>query len=185
MTLTASQAVYTLDANLIRIKAMTVTPSGSTQSRPLEPVSIEQLLEYTAGTGLAQPNTGGPNRYALFGVSDIQFYPTPSSADTVTVYYVKQPTALSANSDTSVLPEPYSARCLIYGACAQAGEFVSAPQTQAFAQQFEMWKTRLRGHLRRKQGAYTTHFRIIGGRLTAPHDPSTDIRDGYGSPVGW
>ena len=176
MVLTASVAVYTLDVNLIRIKTMYATPVGSTQSRPLEPISIEEMLELSAGTGASQPSTGGPNRYAVFGVGDVQFYPTPASADTITVYYVKQPTALSANSDVTALPEPYSSRCLIAGASVQAGQFVSAPQVQLWTQEFEIWKGRLRGHLRRKVGAYTRQFRVVGGRLSAPHDPSVDIR---------
>ena len=176
MTLTASQAVYTLDTNLVRIKAMYVTPVNSTQSRPMEPISIEQLLELSAGTGGAQPSTGGPNRYALFGINDVQFYPTPASADTITVYYVKQPTALSANGDLPGLPEPYATRCLVTGACIPAGEFVNDPDLQNYMQEFEVWKGRLRGHLRRKQGAYSRQLRVVGGRLTAPHDPSVDIR---------
>lgn len=176
MTLTANTSTYTLDANLTRIKAMYVTPVGGTASRPLEPISIEQLLVLNAGTGGSQPNTGGPNRFALFGISSVQFYPTPASADTVTVYYVKEPTALTNDSDTTILPEPYATRCLVAGACIQAGQFVSDPATAGYQQEFEMWKSRLRGHLRRKQGAYTTHFRIVGDALTRPHDPSVDIR---------
>lgn len=176
MTMTAAQSVYTLDANLVRIKAMYVTPVNSTQSRPLEPISIEELLEFTAGTGIAQPNTGGPNRYALMGINTVQFYPTPSSADTITVYYVKLPTALSGNTDVTILPEPYATELLVNGACYKAAIFLKDPDAGVWQQAYEAEKMKLRGHLRRKQGAYTRSFRIVGGRIVAPHDPSVDIR---------
>lgn len=176
LTLTASTSTYTLDSSLLRVKAMYVTPVGSTQSRPLEPISIEELLELNAGTGGSQPNTGGPNRYAFFGLRDVQFYPTPASADTVTVYYVKSPTALSADSDLPLIPEPYATEILVNGACYKAAVFLKDPDAGLFQQAYEGEKLKLRGHLRRKQGAYTRQFRVVTGRLVAPHDPSTDIR---------
>lgn len=174
MALTASQNIYTLDTSIGRIKQMYVTPVGSTASYPLEPVSIEEMITLNAGTAASNPNTGGPNRYAVFGINDIQFYPTPTSADTVTIYYVKFPTALSAGTDVPAIPEPYATECLVNGACYHAAIFAGDPQAQAYRQDYETAKARLRGHLRRFQGSYTRQFRTVPPQNRAPHDPSVD-----------
>lgn len=175
MTLTANTSTYTLDSQIARIKQMRVTPVGSTQSLPLEPVSVEEMLVLTAGTTSSQPNTGGPNRYTVFGVDKIQFYPTPTSADTVTMYYVKYPTALSADADTPSIPEPYATELLVNGACYKGAVFADDPKAQLFQQAFEVWKDRLRGHLRRKTGSFTRQFRLTGTTGVVPHDPSVDL----------
>jgi hypothetical protein len=176
MTLTAGTNIYTLDSSIARIKEMYVVPVNGTASLPIEPVSIEEMISLTSGQTTGQPNTGGANRYCVFGLNDIQFYPTPSSADTVTVYYVKSPTVLSGNTDVSSIPEPYASTCLVNGTCYEAAIFAGDPGAQGFKQDYEMSKRNLRGHLRRKSGSYTKHFRLTGYSNYPPHDPSVDIR---------
>lgn len=176
MVMTPSTNIYTLDSSISRVKQMYVVPVNGTVSLPIEPVSIEEMIALTSGQTTGQPNTGGANRYCIFGLNDIQFYPTPSSADTVTVYYVKTPTALVANGDVPGIPEPYATECLVSGACIKAAYFVNDPDVQAYQQAYEMAKRSLRGHLRRKSGAYTKHFRLTGWSNYPPHDPSVDIR---------
>lgn len=174
MTLTSGTATYSMDSSVIRIKQMYCTPVGGTQGRPLEPVSLEQMLEWSWANANAQQSGGGVRYYAFFGSADIQFFPTPSAADVITAYYVKLPTALSADSDTPVLPEPYASNLLFEGACYQGGLFLKDPDAQIFKQDFATDLARLRAHLRRREGAMTRQFRETKQTPFRPHDPSTD-----------
>lgn len=176
MTLTSGQNVYELDDQILRIKQMYVTPSGQGPSRPLEPMSLEKILAWSASNGATPSNGGSVTHYALVGVNLIHFYPTPASADTVTVYYVKAPPPLVDDTDVPVIPEPYITECLTNGACYKAAIFLKDPDAPTFKQDYELAKRNLRGHLRRKAGAMTKQFNITRGGNLTPHDPSTDIR---------
>lgn len=176
MTLTSGTSTYTMDTSIIRVKQMYVTPSGQARSRPLQPTSIEQILEWSASNGATVTNMGYVTHYAMFGIQDILFYPTPTAADVVTIYYVKQPTALSAVGDIPVIQEPYASNCLVEGACFQAALFLKDPDAQLYSQSFERAKQSLRAHLRRREGSMTRQFRITRGVPTVPHDPSVDTR---------
>lgn len=179
-TLTSGSAIYTMDSTLRRIKQMYCTPVGGSQSRPLQPISLEQILEWNTANP-AVTNVGGVNYYAIFGLSatgviNIQFYPTPQSADVVTVYYTKTPTVLSANGDLPVIPEPFATECLVGGASYKAALFLKDPDASVFKQDYDAARARLRGHLRRMTGAMTQQFRVWQGQQLRPHDPSVDIR---------
>lgn len=176
MALTANSAVYTLDVDILRFKEMYVTPSGQGQSRPLIPVSIEAILQMSASNGATAAQSGSVTHYAVLGLTKIQFYPTPYAADTITAYYVKLPTALSGSTDVPELPEPYASNCLTEGACFQAAMFLKDPDALLYKQNYDQSVRALRGHLRRKVGAMTQAFRLVGSDNYPPHDPSTDIR---------
>lgn len=176
MSLTANTAVYTMPTAVIRIKQMIVTPSGQGASRPLIPTSIEQILEWSASNGANSTANGYVTHYALLGIQDIQYYPTPTAADVVTMYYVKLPTALSADADVPVLQEPYVSSCLTEGACYQAAMFLKDPDALLYKKNYDDAMRSLRGHLRRREGAMTRQFRITRGDSVIPHDRSTDIR---------
>lgn len=180
MSLTANVAQYTLDAALLRIKQMYVTPSGQAQSSPLIPVSIEQILEWSASNGASVSNQGSVTHYAVLGIDQVYFYPTPQTADTITVYYVKLPTALSANADLPVLQEPYVTECLVNGASYHAAVYLKDPDSELFRRDYETARARFRGHLRRKVGAMTQQFRVTGSEFR-PSDPSVDARGWYGA----
>lgn len=175
MTMTAAQAVYTLDTSISRIKQMYVTPSGQGPSRPLQPTSIEQILEWSASNGATQTSNGSVTYYAVFGITDIQFYPTPAAADVVTVYFVKLPTALSGDSDVPALGEPYASNCLVEGACFEAALFIKDPDAQLYKLRYDDAVKKLRGHLRRREGSMTRQFRDTRGGPGIPHDPSVDL----------
>lgn len=174
MTLTVDQDTYTLPSAAVRIKQMRVTHGGNF-TRPLAPTSLEQILEWQSGSASGAV-TGAVSHYAVQGINEVVFWPTPSSADTVTVWYVMQPTALSGSSDVTVLPEPYATRCLENGAAYELALFAKDPDAQVYKAEFELAKRALRAHLQRMQGAMTRQFRITRGDRYVPHDPSTDIR---------
>lgn len=174
MTMTAGTATYSMDSSVIRIKQMYCTPVGGTQGRPLEPVSLEQILEWSWANSTAQSSGGGVRYYAFFGSADLQFFPTPSSADVITAYYVKLPTVLSADADVPVLPEPYASNLLFNGACYQAALFLKDPDASVFDRDYQQSLMKLRAHLRRREGAMTRQFRVTKQVPFRPHDPSSD-----------
>lgn len=175
--LTPGTYSYSLPSAVVRIKQMTITASNGT-SRPLVPVSIEQILEWQSQYATPATAYGDVTHYALIGLSKIILFPTPQAADTLNLWYVKQPTALSGSSDVPAIPEPYATRCLENGAAFELALFAKDPDAPVYKAEFELAKRQLRSHLRRVQGAMTQQFRITRGDRIAPHDPSTDIR-GY------
>lgn len=173
MTLTSGVAEYTFPTTVERILAMYVTPSGGTRSGPLEATSIEDIIERSSGT-TSSSNQGWVTRYALLGINEFVVWPTPQSADTLTIYYVGLPTALANDSDVPILHEPWASRLLFYGAAADAASFRGDAQGQEYAVLFENWLGRYRTHLNRKKGATTRQFRIVGDQMRVPHDRSMD-----------
>lgn len=175
-TLTANTSSYdlsTLASAVVRIKQMYVT-SASVQYAPLQLVTLDQILTWQqAGGGNAVAN-GVSRYYSLTGLNRIDFYPTPQAADTLTIWYVKQPTALSGNTDLTILPEPYASKVLEYGALAEAADFKGDPSEQEYRQLFEVWKQRLKAHMTRRASGQPGQFNVFPAKVFPPHDPSTD-----------
>jgi hypothetical protein len=177
MTLTAGTDTYTLSASVERIEAMYVTPVGGTRQGPLELTSITDLIERKTGTTSSTDQGYGVTRYALLGIDEFVVWPTPQTADVVTIYYAGLPTALSADADTPVLHEPWCSKLLLHGPCADLAEAQRDwDAAQWHAALFEDWLKRYRTHLNRKRGVggSTQQFRVVGAATYPPHDPSTD-----------
>lgn len=86
---------YTLTSAVLAVISMYFSSGGSDYE--LEQVSVEELLEMRRNG--AAPTSTGTSHFALAGGDLILFWPSPGSSDTVTMYYVAAPTALSASSD--------------------------------------------------------------------------------------
>lgn len=175
MTLTANTASYTLSSTIFRIKEMYVTPAGGVQSQPLQRTTLDYILRKRQAGGGQATATGYTTHYALVGLNDFEVYPTPNSADVLTIWYVGLPTALSANTDVPILQEPYASKLLEYGALAEAADLKGDPSEQEYRQLYELWKGKYRAHLTRKQGSQPGQFLMFPGSTFPPHDPSTDI----------
>lgn len=173
MTLTSGTNSYTLPAGVLRIKEMFVTYGGS-QYAPVRQTTLDEILRLRVGGGTVQ--SGSVTHYALLGLTDLEVYPTPGSADVVTIYYVALPTALSADADVPILQEPYGSNVLIYGALAEAADFKKDPDVMVYRSLHEDWMRRFRAHLARRQGSQTQQFAVAGTPAYPPHDPSTDSR---------
>lgn len=178
-TLTANQSSYTLDPNVVRIKEMTTTPVGSTVSAPLQLTSLDYILRRRQASAGTSPNVGYVTHYALVGLNDLELYPTPQSADTLTIYCTKAPTVLSNGTDVPILPEPFASKVLEYGTLAEMADLKGDPSEQEYRGLYEDWKARLRAHLNRRRGAQPGQFQIWNGQVFPPHDPSTDTGSGY------
>ena len=176
MTLTAGTASYTFPSQVLRIKEMFVTPVGGSELAPLQMTTLDYILRRRQASGGVAVDQGYTQYYALIGINDFEVYPTPANADTLTIWYVSQPTALSANSDTPVLEEPYGSKLLEYGALAEAADLKGDPSEQEYRQLFELWKQKYRAHLTRKRGAQPGQFNLFPTFQFPPHDPSTDWR---------
>ena len=176
MTLTAGSYSYTLPSAVMRIKEMVLTPVGSTVSGPIRQTTLDDILNRRRASSAATGTGGYVTHYALLGISDFEVWPTPGSADTITIYYVAAPTALSANADVPILPEPFASKVLEFGALAEAADFKGDPAGPQWAAEYQQWLMKLRSHLTRKMGSQPGQFRIWNDGVFPPHDPSTDIR---------
>ena len=157
---------------------MYCTPVNGVQTVPLIQTDLDDILRRRQSSGGVANAVGATiYRYALLGTSDIELYPTPQSADVLTVYYVALPVALNNDGDTPILQEPYASKLLEYGALAEAADFKSDPQEGEYRQLYQMWMQKFRAHLTRKAGMQPGQFRIIPDTPYPPHDPSVDLRE--------
>ena len=175
-TLTAGTNSYTLPSGISRLKTVIVTPVGGFQTRPLLRWSVDKMLTMRSAAAGPGTNNGSVYAYAVVGLNELEVYPTPQSADTVTFYYTKIPTVLAGDTDIPVIPEPYATECLVYGASADLAQFTGDPMMSFYQQLFEDSKQRFRAHLTRLRGRLTDQFEIQDDKLWPPHDPSVDVR---------
>jgi hypothetical protein len=97
MSETSGDADYTLDAAILRVVAWDWKSATSTSNTLIpERVSVEELLWRRA----YPVDTSFPASAYAFAGNTLMVYPTPSAADTITVYYVPRPTTLSTGSDS-------------------------------------------------------------------------------------
>ena len=177
-TLTANQANYTMPSQILRIKSMAIQSSGQTDyGPPLRQVSQDHMIQLRQNSGSTAVSSGSSTHYAIVGLNRFELWPTPVAADTIKVYYVYLPTALSANSDVAVLQEPFSSKLLEYGALAEGADFMRDPSESEYRQLYGFWMAKFKAHLNRRSGTLTPATRIISAGGLIPHDPSTDLGD--------
>ena len=93
MTMTANVGDYNLDSGILAIDDIYLTSSGSNFIvRRRETTEIVNLRLFQATTAPIQ-------LYAVAGSNLLMVYPTPIQADTLTIYYVPRPTAMSTGTN--------------------------------------------------------------------------------------
>ena len=174
MTLTAQQYSYTLPSAVHEIKGMFVTPVNGVQSQPLIPISLDEIIRRRQAAGGTSQPYGQTTHYCLLGMTEFEVWPTPQTADTITIYYSALPTPLSAGTDVPILPEPYASKLIEFGVLMEAADFVKDPFGYlAYAGQYDQWLQDFRAYLNRK-GPRQQTFEIPPFRRYPPHDPSVD-----------
>lgn len=173
LTLTANTDNSTLASTVGRVKRMTLTSGGVTYG-PLIEASLDTLLRWRQQGGGSAVAVGTVTHYTLLGLDRLEWYPTPQSADTVNIWYAAFPTALSADGDLPILPEPYATECLENGGLYWMAVFLKDPDALGFKSDYEDAKRKLRAHLNRMRGAGPEQLELVGGRPVVPRDPSTD-----------
>ena len=110
-TLTAGTADYSIASaflvtDLLDLREITYTPVGaSATTYTLEQTSPAEILDLRLANGAS---SGVLRYYALRGLDQLMFWPTPNAADSITLYYTPRATPLAAESDTpSALPEEF------------------------------------------------------------------------------
>ena len=179
LTLTANTWKYTLPTSALAVQDISYT-STTGSSGTLTRVTPEDILRFRSAT----PATGATVRYyALNGNDMLMVYPTPSAADTLTIYYVPRPTALSSTSSTAHdpssetyggIPTEYHKAIELY-ALAQAAEFTDHKPSQYGAR----YKAEYEGKLieikraMRHRGGRSLGPAIVGKRRPLVGDNST------------
>lgn len=181
ITLTAGAASYTMPSAVVRINQIVARQSGQTvYGPPLVLISLADMLERRQSDGGTPATNSTPTHYTLVGQDELELWPTPSDAGTLLVYYVKQPTALSGDTDLPGIPEPYASKCLEHGALVDAYDYIKDFIAKNQAEQtYEIWKMKYRQHLVRRKGSQTLQLFAGDTGPVVPHDPSTDIRGGW------
>jgi hypothetical protein len=132
---------YTLDATILATVELYFT-SGSTQYA-LTRVSVPELIERRRVSTAA----GSPTMfYAETGANLLMFWPSPGANDTLTVYHVPNPTALSGATDdpSSTSPTNFGGipsilhRAIFYFACSELASY-DDDQTSAQGQRYRDW----------------------------------------------
>ena len=168
----SNQTIPTAIANLDYIIA---TRTDGTKTLPLREVPFEEILRRRANSGAQAGTSGAPSHYAVYYTA-IEFWPNANGGETFTYYGEALPTALSANGDLPVIPEPYASKVLEYGACAEAADFKKDPDVQTYRALHEDWMRRLRSYKNKRRGKQVQALGLVGSALFPPHDPSVDIR---------
>lgn len=174
----SASSTYTFTSTPLRIKQIQVTV-GSVIYQPLKPRDLHEILQMRAATTGQSPVTGPPIYYAFDGSASMEVYPSFQGTESMDIWATYQPTALSANTDVPVLPEPYASRVLVYGALAELADYTKdlLMGPMGYMQLYQLWNGKLRTHLNRRRDGGNKPWNVVNDGHFVPHDPSTDLRD--------
>lgn len=130
----------------------------------------------------AATSASAPFYYALNGGNRLEFYPTPSSAVSLTLIHVPKPTELSsANDDPSSaslggIPQEYHPALEEYAKWKMADydDDSSSQMGQVYQAEYMRLVRDARKHLKRRGGRSLPRA-VVGRRPVVPSTPSTDL----------
>lgn len=163
---------FTFDSGILEIVDAYFTSSGVNYR--LDRVSVNELIERKR---VSVPS-GTPTMYvAVNGENMLQFWPAPGSGDSLMVWFVPIPTALSASSDdpsvnaNGGVPK-YMHKAIEYWACAEAADYdddQSSAQGQRYRDDYNLEIVRYRKHMRRRGGNRNQRARVNETRRPRPY----------------
>lgn len=179
MTFTAGTWKYTLPTSALSVLDMNVTSATDGQGNSIQrttPAEILRMRNQSTSTGTRV------TWYALNGNDLLMVYPTPAATDTLEIFYVPRPTAMSATgNDPSTetyggVPSEYHHAIELY-ALGQGGEYTDHAPSQfgaRFKAEYQAWLVDIRRAARRKGGRNAGRAVIGASRAYVPSNPSTD-----------
>jgi len=174
---TPGESSYLIDATILRIKATVVKQaSQSDYGPPLKFTSLADILEKRQSGATPGVNAGTATHYTLLGAGELEFWPTPQTADTAKYYYVKAPTPLSADADpydARIFPEPYP-KVVELAALYDEAFWNKDPDVLQIERDRDMWLGKFRRHLSRRVGGFPHQFRVAGVGAVPNWDNSRD-----------
>lgn len=174
-TLVAGTGSYTLSgsfslSDVLEILYITYIPTGSTNlAAPLQPVGYEEILRYRISS-----TTGYVRCYALVGVDNIELYPAPDAADSISIVYVSAPTALSADGDVpSAVPQEWQ-NLIAIGATARMMDEEASEDVPTWQARWDQGTARFQAWVKKRSGATPRRSNVgYPSRNPSPsHDPS-------------
>lgn len=174
-SMTANSSDYTLDTDILEIRDVFST-SGSV-TRPLERRSMDEILDLRRASSTA----GAQIRYyALAGHNLLMVYPTPSTGETLTFYYVPMPTVMSnsahdpSSSTYGGIPSENHNVIEWYALwrLADMDDDSSSEQGMMYRESYLRALAEMKRHLRFKGGYRLAPARLRSRRVPAA-DPST------------
>ena len=181
ISLSASTGDYTIPTSYLHIMEVYTTTSG--QSYSMQRTTAEDIIRRRIGVSTGFSSS--PARYyATQGIDLLLVWPTPSAADSLSVYYVARPTALSASADLpSAIPAEFH-QLIEYKACAEAADYAEMVISRGrmtptvdptrWLLLYEKGLKELRVSVSRAGGRRLAPVRI-NRRLTVPLIRSTDL----------
>lgn len=148
LSLTANVWKYTLPTAALAIQDISYTTAADGNVGLLVRCAPEDILRFRTSTPATAARV---SHYALNGADMLMLYPTPSAADTLEIFYVPRPTALSSTSSTAHdpssetyggIPSEYHKAIELY-ALAQAAEFTDHQPSQFGARYQAMYEAKL------------------------------------------
>jgi hypothetical protein len=176
LTLAANTWKYNLSDSILAINDVSCTSATTGESRVLTRTTPERILSMRQGSPSTSPLV---TYYALNGSDLLMIYPTPSSADTLEVYYVPRPSAMSGTAnDPSAetygkIPTEYH-KAIEYYALWQAADYDDDSSSQTgeyYRVLYEQYLVRIKRQAERRGGRYMGAA-TIGRRRPLVHDHS-------------
>lgn len=171
VALTADVADYELSSTILAIHNIT-----DSDGIPLQRVTEEEINQYRRASASAT----SVMRYAVSGSNLLMLWPTPSTAATLSIYYVPRPTAMSSGthdpSDTTYggIPAEWH-KALEFYALWQAADYdddVTSAQGDRYYGQYQLWINKIRKHTRLKGGRRQPSLRLGRRESMISNDPS-------------
>lgn len=175
--LTVNDPDYTISGDwaitdLVALRHIQITDSGSNQVYLLEQVSPEYILLLRQ----TQSTSGGMmNLYALEGQDLVMFWPPPSSTTTnATITYVAREALLVGDGDVpDGIPVEFH-DTIVLGALARALRIWNPRYAREYHADYRQGLLEFRQWRNRMGGAWSPKAIVRGARLRGPHDNSLD-----------